>query len=1340
MKRVQKAAAMMTALFILSLIGGATDGVNAFESNTGKEALIETSDLKAVIGKYGEICSLKIKSDINDEFCDTEYVLNSENAPNQGESKEHEWMGELILRAERGKELCEIKTSESESREITAENGKVTVSYLKNGISLRETYKKSGDSIRWEIEVENAGDENVKILDLGLPVPFNQYWTPAYVNEELYDTRCVYHSFVGRNSSYIYAARPSGQGKFILFTPVTETGAGFEYRDHWRTNNGHGDSAWAQDQAGYHSGLDVFYIHADKIKETGSAYMDTTNLLLKEGESKVYAFEFTAVGDEDDMRSELYMRGIVDAQAVPSMVTAENMKTAFYLHANDDIKIKNVEVKCVHETKRYQGLDNMVNNNLPCEGKGQAVFREKKIYNGENYYIYDLSMKCLGANDVVVSYESNGIEKETVLQFYMIESIENAIERHSEFMTKHQTDSPGLVGDKTFDDWMMDEKKNRADVVPSYWDMSYWGYGDDWSLTHGTFLAEKNVYSPVKEELEAVDAYLDTAIWKTLMREHQEDFLIHDFLSSEPNLSPTYRGYAYPHIYNTYFSMYKASRLYPDLIEYKESSAEYLMRAYNILKALYSDKVAYNWATGLMGEISTPEIIRALQTEGFIKEADEVSRIMSEKYDNFKNTKYPYGSEYSYDNTGEEAVYTLAKMNNNSEMMEKIDRKTRSCRGSQPVWYHYASPVTICGENWWNFQYTASLAGYCMDDYLRNESNAKESEKAVMQRMNYGGKIANFTCINSGQIDSDPENIGAVSWTYQAELGHDGAQGTGGGKLHNGWRQMAGEADLGLYGAIKIMSSDVAYDPIFGLTGYGCDVMDTGKSYSIIPKDGVFSRLNLINEGVSVELCGSQYSSARVRKDKSEIRLELKSPASFTKIDVSGLDNGKYALYENGKIKATSKGPTAEFTYRPLPKSTVVIRKAPFARDIQPYSPPKIELKREERGKIGKTAGLESASLVDIKTDGGRVLSDGTVKGYVRLPNSFTNVTKDFTLRIKIKPEGIQKPQTRIAEFSDINGRNLSLYFGDDNELCVGIDNTEYKSGVCLPEIFDGELILTQKDTKISLYCGSEKLLEEESEFKLDDMNEVQKNYLGRSVNENLGAFKGEYYDFSFSVFAESIETKKTQAKPLYCEKIVTDGESSLPDSAMVTYSDGFKRKTSIRWGEESNGIIEGMVEGLPVTAVVRKGGYGKNISKGAKVDVSYCAPWESKEALNDGIYTLESSNPSSEDMKRFGTWTRDSKEEWIKYTWPEEREISAVGLVFFDDGAGTRAPVSYNVEYLKDGKWEKAELPLGGGNELKKMNVTTFEKVKTTSLRVVMNKGEYQGLGVLEWEVYEAQ
>lgn len=112
------------------------------------------------------------------------------------------------------------------------------------------------------------------------------------------------------------------------------------------------------------------------------------------------------------------------------------------------------------------------------------------------------------------------------------------------------------------------------------------------------------------------------------------------------------------------------------------------------------------------------------------------------------------------------------------------------------------------------------------------------------------------------------------------------------------------EADLGLFGAIKILSSDVAVDPIFGLFGYGCDVTESSNSYAITPKDGVFQRLHLITQKLSLELNRDQYSLAIVSKSKNNIRLTLKSMTSGTThttvMSLTGLAAGTYDVLVDG--------------------------------------------------------------------------------------------------------------------------------------------------------------------------------------------------------------------------------------------------------------------------------------------------------------------------------------------------------------------------------------------------------------------------------------------------------
>ena len=131
-----------------------------------------------------------------------------------------------------------------------------------------------------------------------------------------------------------------------------------------------------------------------------------------------------------------------------------------------------------------------------------------------------------------------------------------------------------------------------------------------------------------------------------------------------------------------------------------------------------------------------------------------------------------------------------------------IRDRTRACRGVQPLWYYYANPVTICNENWWNFQYSMALAAVPMDNWLRLQDNGMtQEEKGVAERVNYASKLGNLTCVNSGQICADPETIGTVAWSYQSEMGDYAAVGD---IRYNGWRHRAGESGLGLWGALRL--------------------------------------------------------------------------------------------------------------------------------------------------------------------------------------------------------------------------------------------------------------------------------------------------------------------------------------------------------------------------------------------------------------------------------------------------------------------------------------------------------------------------------------------------------
>jgi hypothetical protein len=876
---------------------------------------ISDANFTVDIGTYGEISSLKI---VGDAF-PTNYVMNGTNSPDQNTTG-HQWMGELLFKYRKGTATAwdSAFTSLSANGRTVTKNGatKVSVAYANatgagsiREFKVDETYELKDNALNWTIVVTNTSASSIEIGDFGIPLPFNERWAE---NETIYETRTTKHSFIGLNGSYITAKRPSGIGNFVLFTPDATTGAKLEYMDHWRKEE-HPGSTWVQDGPNWTAGLNVVYVHSNVIKSGNRGYLPNSSLTLAAGASKTYTFKFHKPASEAEVRDILYKEGMIDVNVAPGMIVPQGDVVHVDLHTSKTI-----------------GTIEFQNPSTSTSKFVSTVATDHKIH--------EFTFSKLGENIVTITYGSG---EKIALQFWVIEKPGDAVQRHATFMVeKTQIQSPGAFNDKIFDDWMMDTK-SRRNAFTGNQGFTYWmGWGDDWGYTHGQFLAEKNAMMPVASEIKALDDYLEVAVWGSIMKNNHTDFRLHNWLSVPAFTDDYVRGYAYPHVYNTFFSMYKIAKLHPGITTYRNSAITYLKRAYGVMNSLYTFANNYNFDTGLMGELTTPEIIAALEAEGLTAEAAKLRGYMATKWNNFKGNTYPYGSEYNFDNTGEEAVYTLAKMNGNTTIQSKIQDKTRACRGWQPVWYYYGVPVAICGENWWQFQYTMALAGAAMDDWMRYHSKTPDLEARTV----YAAKLGNFTAVNSGQIDSDPANIGTVAWTYQASKGNLGATGSAEAEgtkkvrteLHNGWRSMSGEADLGLFGGLKIISSDVANDPIFGLVGYGCDASQTGSVYKVSTRDGIGQRINILPIKLYVTAQQDQITNANLSKDIADLAIKSRKPGSHAnKVSIEGLSAGTYAVTIDG-IDAGSATVTAgkvlevPFTMSAAPSTNLVI-KSPLA-------------------------------------------------------------------------------------------------------------------------------------------------------------------------------------------------------------------------------------------------------------------------------------------------------------------------------------------------------------------------------------------------------------------------
>ncbi|WEK53722.1 MAG: DUF5695 domain-containing protein [Candidatus Cohnella colombiensis] len=1315
---------------------------------------ISNSNFNVSTGTNGEINSLKL---VGDTFS-TQYVMNPTVTPKQNTS-DHQWLGELMFKYRLGTGAWQTAMTQSSSdvRTQSQSGNTVTITYQNsantNGVKnfkLVNTYSLVSDYFLWSFEITNTSSQTIEFGDVGLPLPFNEFWTGGG-NEQIYETRVLTHSFVGKNSSYITAARPSGIGPFLLMVPDSSTGAGFEYQDRWRIEE-HPGSMWAMDQGGWGEGLNVFYIHSNVIKSTNRGYLPNTSLTLAPGASKTYAFKFFKVANENDMKDRLYSEGNIDVSVVPGMIVPTNQTAKFDLHTTKTI--------------------NSITAQYPSETTIVSLGTT-----GTNHKIYSLTMNHLGPNNITVNY-GNG--ETTVLQFYAIEPIDAAIQRHSTFMVNStQWNVPGDLRDKVFDDWMM-QTKSKRNVFNGYW-----GWGDDWGYTHAQFLAEKNVQTPIASEVKALDQYLTVAIWGKLMGEHQTDYLIHDFLMPDPNTTPTYRGYAYPHIYNTYFSMYKIAKLYPTLITYDNARTTYLLRAYNIFNALYGSGVAYNWNTGLMGEMTTPEIIKALQDEGYTTQANNLISKMATKYNNFVNTTYPYGSEYNYDNTGEEAVYTLAKMNNNTTMKSKINAKTRAARGQMPVWYYYADPVTITGENWWNFQYTVSLAGYTMDDWIRNHSATPEVE----QRLSYAAKIANVGAINSGQISSDPANIGAVAWTYQAEKGNYPALGVGGGALQNGWRGMAGEADLGLFGAIKILSSDVAVDPIFGLYCYGCEVTDSSGNYTVIPKDGVFQRLNLITEKFGLELERDKYTSATIAKAKNTVNLTLKNATSgiahTTKLTMKGLAAGSYNVLVNNTVVGSVTAVNNVNTVVTLSIGTA----ATYDIKLQQGTPPANTAPVVNAGTNGTFTLPAAVVLAGTATDDGQpsgtltttwtlISGPGTVSfanansvnttatvsvagAYVfRLTASDGALSANATVTHTVLPAVVVPEVIAQYLFNETSGTTASDSSGNGKNatLSGGTSWVAGKSGNALSlngsnayASLPSGIVSGLNDFTIATWVKVNSLSDWARIF---DFGTGTSNYMflapragGSGLRFSITS-SGNGSEQQLNATVLPTGTWKHVAVTLTgtTGRMYVDGVQVAINSNMTLKPSSLGSTTLNYIGRSQfsdpylNGVIDDFriySRALSATEVGTLAGStptASNIAPLGTASTSYISSWESLAGLNDG-YTPTSSIDRGHSV--YGNWNNPNTTQWVQYDFTQNYTISSMDVYWFDDDQGIDLPASCSIQYWNGTAWVNVASPSGLGVLANQYNTTTFTPVSTNKIRLNIVAKATTSTGLESWKVF---
>jgi hypothetical protein len=140
----------------------------------------------------------------------------------------------------------------------------------------------------------------------------------------------------------------------------------------------------------------------------------------------------------------------------------------------------------------------------------------------------------------------------------------------------------------------------------------------------------------------------------------------------------------------------------------------------------------------------------------------------------------------------------------------------------------------------------------------------------------------------------------------------------------------------------------------------------------------------------------------------------------------------------------------------------------------------------------------------------------------------------------------------------------------------------------------------------------------------------------------------------------------------------------------------------------------------------------GGNLASSATPTASYTSPWETVQAINDGI-----DPPSSNDTvnPRWGTWP-EAGQQWAQLTWNSPVTVSSADVYFFDDDQGIAQPASWTLQYWNGSSYVDVSNPSGYPTATSQYNHVTFNVVSTTRLRVLLQSGE-ASVGLLEVKAY---
>lgn len=524
----------------------------------------------------------------------------------------------------------------------------------------------------------NLANNSIELGSLGFPAEFNSIFT-NYTSEEAQQYCVLSDPYIGMDAGYIRVSPISGNGAALIVTSLTDTPME-AYRnldEPYYDSTAYGSQVFE----GFYEWQTLTKAWAENEWDASEPWNTPSSRILEAGESMTFGLKFSlAEGGIETIDDAVQAQGVPYARGIPGFILPADLTGQLLVNSGSADAVANITV----------------------DPAGALTVTEAS----SGQYEVTPSSSAFGRTRLTIAYTSGQVQ---TVHYYLVKSGPDHLAALGNFLTTEQyyTNTSDPFG--------------RAPSVISYdydakapvlQDMRAWIAGLSDEAGAGSFLAAsmKQAARPDADEIAKLEDFVAEVLFKTLQPDDGtyavRKSIFYYGLAGYPYSSEidwttweswtedeayaTDRAYDYVHVAASYWALYRAGRGYPGVLT-RQPWNWYLNQSYSTVMSAMAQDTAGNWLVGystdgLMGETVFGALLADLNREGWAAQASALEAKMRARAALWSTQENPFGSEMSWDSTGQEGVYYWSKYFGDTTTAEKT---LGTVLGFQPTVAHW---------------------------------------------------------------------------------------------------------------------------------------------------------------------------------------------------------------------------------------------------------------------------------------------------------------------------------------------------------------------------------------------------------------------------------------------------------------------------------------------------------------------------------------------------------------------------------------------------------------------------------------------------------------------------